>query len=266
MAMPETSLENARQVLHAAKQIVFFTGAGISAESGIPTFRDADGLWSKYPPDQFGNMPGLLETARRDTVRFVNFLCDFLAPLVNAVPNSAHHAISTLQKVKSVTVVTQNVDGLHQRAGTEGVIEIHGSIFERINSLTNRIESISLPELKELLGRLDTLRRNRTSDLNVLKTLHPIVSFDDTGMWQPNVILFGQNLPVGPWEAAEEAVCGCDCLVVVGTSRAVFPAASLIDRARHPFAKIIHVDLEAKGGGLSLCGSAQSVLPPLCAC
>src|ERR1700680_3751186 len=262
--MPVASLENARQVLHAAKRIVFFTGAGISAESGIPTFRDADGLWSKYPSDQFGNMSGLLETARQDSVRFVNFLYDFLAPVVNAAPNSAHHAISTLQKMKSVTVVTQNIDGLHQRAGTEDVIEIHGSMFERINVLTNRIESISLPELKELLDRLDALRRNRTSDLDVLMKLYPIVRFDDSGMWLPNVILFGQNLPVGPWEAAQQAVRSCDCLVVVGTSRAVFPAASLIDTARDAYAEIIHVDLEPKGGGLSLCGSAQSVLPPLC--
>lgn len=260
----EQSLALARSKLETAKSVVFFTGAGISAECGIPTFRDGDGLWSKYPPELFGNLPGLLTVARKEPRLFACFLYDFVEPLVTAEPGPAHAAIAGLQNRKSTTVITQNIDGLHQRAGSPGVLELHGTMFETINLLTKRIRKIDRDQMQHVLDRLDPLRLRAAGKLRLFRAMSPIVRLSPTGPWIPNIVLFGQSLPRQTWDKAEEAIRRCDCLVVIGTSKTVMPAASLVDRAEAAGATVIHVDPEASGNELALAGNASSVVPRLC--
>src|SRR5687768_10595357 len=118
--------------LREAQRIVVFTGAGISDESGIPTFRDADGLWQEFPPNQFATWPGLLRVAAREPRRLARFLRAVIEPIAVANANAAHRAIEKLEHYKHVTVITQNIDGLHQDAGNTIVHEVHGSILETI--------------------------------------------------------------------------------------------------------------------------------------
>lgn len=257
-------MDRARVILSKADRVVFFTGAGISAESGIPTFRDPNGLWSKYPPERFGNLLGLIGVATRQPQVFASFLYDFIYPLTSSTPNVAHFAISGLQKARQITVVTQNVDGLHQRAGTTPVIELHGSMFERANPITRRIKPIEMLEMQTLVSRLALLRMNASGGMKVVSSLSPIITLDWTGLWLPNVVLFGQRLPSHAWKLAEEAILACDCFIVVGTSMTVFPAAILVELARRASVEIIHIDVNPGRSRNGLAGTACSILPELC--
>jgi len=259
-------VEAARKQIAAARYVVFFTGAGISAESGISTFRGAaDGIWDKYPPDEFANLPGLLRVASRRPKLFASFLHDFIEPLVLAEPNQAHRAIAAFQHRNSSTIVTQNVDTLHQRGGASRVIELHGSMFESLNLVTKAVRKVSMPEMESLVSRLKALKSDASSQFSVYRALSPLLRLRPSGLWLPNVVLFGQSLPKRAWYSAVEAVEGCDCLVIVGTSRQVFPAAALVDIARARGIAIVDVDLAASDSELSFRGSACSILPRLCA-
>src|SRR5262249_44213642 len=130
MTTNQNTFSEAVNCLRRAERVVIFTGAGVSAESGIPTFRDAGGLWQKFPPEQFASWAGLLRTALLDPARLAEFLAAVLEPVAVAKPNPGHHAIAALEKHVLTTVVTQNVDGLHQEAGSTRVREIHGTFFE----------------------------------------------------------------------------------------------------------------------------------------
>ena len=117
----------------ATLRTTFFTGAGVSAESGVPTFRDQDGFWNRFPPARFAHWAGLERLIQEEPLLIAEFISEFVRPIVMAQPNAAHRAIADLEKLdKDVTVVTQNIDGLHQTAGSSHVVEIHGSLFEVI--------------------------------------------------------------------------------------------------------------------------------------
>src|SRR5262245_29474469 len=124
------TLARAASWLRGARRIAVFTGAGVSAESGIPTFRDDSGLWQKFPPEQFACWDGLLKTALTEPRQLAEFLVAVIEPIAQAQPNPGHRAIADLEKHVPVTVITQNVDGLHQEAGSTTVREVHGSFFE----------------------------------------------------------------------------------------------------------------------------------------
>lgn len=132
------ALAEAAIQLGRARRVVVFTGAGVSAESGIPTFRDAGGFWDRFPPEVFASWSGLRRVAVSQPRRVAEFLEALLDPIVRAVPNPAHRAIADLQRHAETVVVTQNVDGLHQAAGSRAVLEVHGS-FYRLSDLRGRI-------------------------------------------------------------------------------------------------------------------------------
>ncbi len=260
----ERKFRAAQAELDAAKSVVFLTGAGISSECGIPTFRDQDGLWSKYPPEVFGNLRGLLTVARLQPQLFACFLYDFIEPLLTAEPGPAHSAIAALQERKAVTVLTQNVDGLHQRAGSENVQELHGTMFETVNPISRSVRRLSRDQMQQTLDQLDPLRLRKSGKIRMFRAMSPVIRLAFSGLWIPNVVLFGQSLPKQPWQAAEEAIRTCDCMVVVGTSRTVMPAAGLVTNAQNAGASIVHIDPEAHGEGLSLVGTASALIPRLC--
>jgi NAD-dependent deacetylase len=194
---------------HRPRRVVALTGAGISAESGIPTFRDAGGLWENYraedlaTPEAFARDPELVwrwYEWRRGIIR-------------DAVPNDGHLALASLEDVltepeRAFTLITQNVDGLHRRAGSRNVIELHGNIFRvrctREGTTTERVEAFD--------------------------ALPPLCSCG-AGL-RPDVVWFGEMLPAGAIETAAAAVSAADLLLVVGTSGVVHPAAGLVSMLR----------------------------------
>jgi NAD-dependent deacetylase len=225
--------------LKKAKNIVFVTGAGISQESGIPTFRGKDGLWRKYDPmtlatiDAFYQNPKLVwewyEERRQN--------------ILKANPNPGHVTIAELEKYKNVTVLTQNIDGLHQRAGSISVYELHGSII--------RIKC-TVCDFKDTI----------TSSFS---NLPPLCKCGN--MLRPDVVWFGEALPQDIWNTAIEKSSTCDTMVVVGTSLAVSPANLLPVYAKENGALMIEVNPDQTPMSvtmdLSLRSSAAKALPEL---
>jgi NAD-dependent deacetylase len=126
----DSALREAAQQLKQARKIVVFTGAGVSAESGIGTFRDDDGLWTRFPPEQFANWESLLQIALRTPARAAQFFVALMQPIIAAQPNAGHRAIASLESRALVSVITQNIDALHEAAGSRAVYAVHGSLYE----------------------------------------------------------------------------------------------------------------------------------------
>lgn len=214
-------LESVRDSLTADTRIAVLSGAGISAASGIPTFRGGDdSLWSRYRPEELATP----QAFARDP-ELVWGWYDWRRSLIHqAAPNAAHGAVAALARVCRVTVITQNVDGYHQQAGSEGVLEFHGSIW-MVRCLGCGREtldrSVPLPYPPECLVCGEMLR--------------------------PGVVWFGEGIDSGVLRASAEAASECDVFLVVGTAGAVYPAAGLVGTAREGGARIIEFNLEPSG-------------------
>lgn len=185
--------------------LVVSSGAGISAESGIKTFRDADGLWENYPVMQVCSADGF----RRDPALVHNFYNDRRKQLVGALPNDAHRALVDLEKDYDVYIITQNVDDLHERAGSKNVLHLHGELM--------KIRSVLDPGYTETL----TIDHLETSPATRGRNGHHM---------RPHIVFFQE--PVPNIEKAAELVQKADVFVVVGTSLVVYPAAGLINFVR----------------------------------
>ncbi len=132
-----------------------FTGAGVSAESGIPTFRDDEGFWQQFPVREFATWKGLVRTAIRRPRRLADFIHAVLHPIAVAKPNAGHRAIAEMEKHVGVTVVTQNIDNLHQEAGNTIVHEVHGSLFEVVTRRGRFIRLLSRRQLLQIAEALE---------------------------------------------------------------------------------------------------------------
>lgn len=194
--------------------LVVSTGAGISAESGIKTFRDADGLWENYPVMQVASADGF----RRDPELIHRFYNERRRDLVKALPNAAHRALVDLEKDYDVYVITQNVDDLHERAGSSHVLHLHGELM--------KIRSITHPDYIESL------------DIDHLET-SPTTRGKNGDPMRPHIVFFQE--PVPNIEKAVELVHRADIFVVIGTSLVVYPAAGLIQCVR-PHVPIYYID------------------------
>ena len=181
------------------KKIVFLTGAGISAESGVKTFRDAGGLWEVVDIMEIASPQGW----KRNKEQVLKFYNARRAQLDEVVPNPAHTIIGELEKDYDVTVVTQNVDDLHERGGSTKVIHLHGELKKMCSSLN---KNLTLPYESEIK----------------IGDKHP-----DGSQLRPFIVWFGENVPL--LSTAQDVIHQADILVVVGTSLQVYPAASLVD-------------------------------------
>ena len=200
--------QSSNQSIMIRQDIVFLTGAGISSESGIPTFRGKDGFWN----DERKVYLASSEALYNDTSEFLAFMNDMRQRVFDAAPNAAHAFIADLEKQHQVTVITQNIDDLHERAGSTNVIHLHGELA-RVCSSDNRHDA----------------RYIREMPMNV-----PIRLGDDAGdgsQLRSHVTLFGEY--VSGMQDAAEIVKDADIFVVIGTSLTVHPAAELI-RYAHP--------------------------------
>ncbi len=235
-----------QQLLRAARHVLVFTGAGVSAESGIPTFRDAlTGLWSRFDPATLATA----EAFRNDPALVWGWYEWRRARVLAAAPNPAHLAIAELaRRVPRLSLVTQNVDDLHERAGCNEVIHLHGSLHApRCFACTRPYEeALPLPDGDEG-GRIEPPRCLRCN-----------------GRIRPGVVWFGESLPERPWRDALAAARDCDLLLSIGTSGLVMPAAQIPGVARQQGAAVVHVNLHAEvDGDICLQGSAAELLPRL---
>lgn len=192
------------------KNIVVFTGAGISAESGIKTFRGSDGLWENYRIEDVAT-PGAWHKDKGLVLEFYN---QRRLQCLNAKPNAAHKGLAQLEKKFNVTVITQNIDNLHERAGSSNVVHLHGEITKSRSTLDDSlVYTINGAELK--IG--DTCEKG--------------------SQLRPHIVWFGEEVPM--IEIACRIVSKADIFVVIGSSLLVYPAAGLIDYAPHAIPKFI---------------------------
>ena len=232
-------LEKIADKLKQSEKIIFVTGAGISQESGIPTFRGKDGLWRKYDPMKLATIDAFYEDPKLVWEWYEERRKNILA----AKPNAGHIAIAELEEKKPVRVLTQNIDGLHQRAGSKNVYELHGSIITiKCTScgFKDKISS-SFSELPPLCKCGSILR--------------------------PDVVWFGESLPQDVWQAAISEASSCDTMVVVGTSLAVSPANLLPVYAKQNGAILVEINPEETAMSdtmdISIRSSAAKALPEL---
>jgi len=239
-----TALEKAAFALRRSQRVAVLTGAGISAESGIPTFRASDGLWENHPIEDVATPSGF---ARNPELvwRFYNAR---RVAAARALPNLGHHALVKLEQhfAGNFTLITQNVDAMHTTAGNRNVLELHGCL--------RRTRCLGCEQILD--GDLIDLGPE------------PLCS-DCGGRLRPDIVWFHEMLPEGIWESAAEAVLECQTLLVVGTSAVVYPAAGLIPLAldKHPPAMVIEVNLTktaaSKRVDVGLYGPAGEMLPRL---
>ena len=212
-------LKSVARKLKSEQRVVVFTGAGVSAESGIPTFRDKfDGLWSKYQVDDVASIEGF----RRDPKLVWEWHEQLRKKCLDAEPNSAHRAIALMETVlPEFTLITQNIDGLHQRAGNTKVIELHGNI--------HRIRCVDEQLLVE-----------KQNDINTDDGL--LHCPDCGGQLRPDVVWFGESLSNDSYSQAKEAIRNCTMLFSIGTSSLIYPAAVLPFEAAYRGAMVAQIN------------------------
>jgi len=213
-----TFTSTAIQRLRAARSVAVLTGAGISAESGIATFRDPDGIWSRFRPEELASMDAFL----RNPQRVWEWYQSRRRVVLEAQPNAGHRALAALETlVPRVTIITQNIDGLHQQGGSSRVLELHGSIRGNF-----------------------CVACGRRYDGEELLVAEEVVRCECGGAIRPDVVWFGEMLPMEAWESAERAAEDADVFLSVGTSAVVYPAAGLPLLARQHGAYLMEINAE----------------------
>lgn len=212
----EADLATAAELIGKAEGLAVLTGAGVSAESGLPTFRGSDGLWEGHRIEEVAT-PFAFERDPRLVWQFYNLR---RAALDKVQPNPGHHALVELEKrCPRFTLITQNVDGLHRAAGSQNVLELHGNL--------RRVRCTGCGIIEERLDALPELPQCANC----------------SALLRPDIVWFHEMLPTDVWTAAEKAARACDCFIVAGTSAVVYPAAGLVSIAKDHGAKVIEVNL-----------------------
>jgi NAD-dependent deacetylase len=238
VVIPEALIE----ALRSSSHVCVLTGSGISAESGVPTFREAQtGLWEKFDPHELATPEAFLRDPKL-VWKWYQWRRDLVA---NVEPNAGHYALVDLaSQVKRFTLITQNVDGLHQRAGSQTVVEYHGNLFE------NRcfVEGCVVADAK---------------DDSVKVPICPACG----GNLRPGVVWFGEAIPEQAQSNANAAAASCDLFFSIGTSSLVWPAAGLSETARASGALVVEVNPNttplSDNCDFCLNGNAGMVLPKL---
>jgi NAD-dependent deacetylase len=232
--------------IRGAQRVVVLTGAGVSAESGIPTFRDAmDGLWAKYDPSELATP----EAFERDAATVTRWYDERRLKCLKCQPNPAHAALVRLQDLvegrgAGFTLLTQNVDRLHQRAGSRGVVELHGSL---------------------MVWRCTETGKETVPDGEPFPRFPMPSPFAPGALLRPGVVWFGEMLPDAALEASETALGACDLFLSIGTSAVVQPAAGFVHLASRAGATTVEINREStaisRWVDWSVMGKAGEVLP-----
>lgn len=219
---------NLKKLIDECNNIVFFGGAGVSTESGIPDFRSQDGLYNQqydYPPETIISRSFF----DRDPEEFYRFYKDKMLYL-EAKPNAAHKALARLEEEgKLKAVITQNIDGLHQAAGSKTVYELHGSVHRNY-----------------------CMHCHASHDVHFIKKSKGVPICSCGGLVKPDVVLYEEGLDQKTMESAVKAIASADMLIIGGTSLAVYPAAGLIDYFRGRYLVLINRDATPADGRANL--------------
>jgi NAD-dependent deacetylase len=219
---PKHEIQQAARLIKVAKQTVVLTGAGISTGSGIPDFRsDESGLWSRYDPFEVASLTAF----RYHPERFFEWMRPLVMGILAANPNNAHLALTRLQKAGFIqTIITQNIDGLHHKAHSSNILEVHGTL--RTLTCTGCFQKVDSEGYIETYVDQGEIPRCISCN-NILK---------------PDVVLFEEQLPIRPWMEAEKACSNCDLMIVGGSSLEVMPVAGLPMRAVENDAHLIVIN------------------------
>jgi NAD-dependent deacetylase len=229
------------QELRTAQQVAVLTGAGISAESGVPTFRGEEGLWKKYRPEELANFNAFIQNPK-----LVWEWYDYRRRLISEVmPNPGHASLTEMETfVPTFDLITQNVDGLHRKAGSQNIIELHGNILRsRCVDCGVRSDSVEMAKEDEL----------------------PHCSCG--GLMRPDVVWYGETLPEEAIHTAFRSAETCDVFLSIGTSAVVHPAASLPIVAKEAGAFVVEINKESTvishRVDESILGPSGEILPEL---
>ena len=264
LCRPSSDMAAFRDEVKKASHILILSGAGVSAESGVPTFRGAGGFWRQYQaqnlatPEAFEKNPSLVW-------EFYHYRREVMN---SKFPNAAHSAIANFEKRlekegKKVVVVTQNIDELHRRAGTKNLLELHGSLFKtRCISCGKIEENRDSPICEALRGRGKPEPDNPDAkipvqDLPKCKTC--------SGLLRPHVVWFGENLDIDILNAVHEDINACDLCLIVGTSSVVYPAAMFAPQVARRGVTVAEFNLEDTIATFNFkfhfCGPAGTTVP-----
>lgn len=248
------------------KDIVCITGAGISAESGIPTFRGKQGLWGKYEPRTYATPEGLLSVLRTRPHDLANFIVSFYSGLINADPNAAHRALSSLEKKGFLnTIITQNIDNLHQEAGNRHVIELHGNSYRLVCMGCQHKLILDKKRLKEFTELLKEAHGSYYKILEALSRYFPRCRCGNR--YRIDIVFFGETLPEEALAMAYAQLKDCKTLLLIGSSFVVHPASSLPLYAKEKGAVLIEINEEpsALSGycDIHLLGKASEIMPEI---
>ncbi len=241
-------LERAAELLRRSKWAVALTGAGISVESGIPDFRSPGGLWEKFDPMEYAT----IDAFRGNPVKVWNMLIEMGDVVRQARPNAGHFALAEMEKLGVLkSIVTQNIDNMHQTAGSRRVIEFHGNVRKLVCLFCHR--EFDAGAIEADAAAAGEFPPRCPHDGHILK---------------PNVVFFGETIPVKASIEANQEAEKCDVMLVAGTSATVYPASSLPLLAGERGATVIEVNLVETGlthyvADISLHGSTGEILPRL---
>jgi NAD-dependent protein deacetylase/lipoamidase len=238
---PGSTLGIARERIAAAQSLTVLTGAGISADSGVPTFRGADGLWRNYRAEDLAT-PEAFERDPRLVWEWYNWRREVLA---TKKPNPAHEAIAGWERrIPSFWLITQNVDGLHRVAGSQNLSEIHGNIW------------------MVRCTRCESIDENRDVPISLLPACRRC-----HGLLRPHIVWFGESLSPHDLTRCASALHDCEVFLVIGTSGVVYPAAGFASLAKEAGAFVVEINLEPTQQSelvdLSLQGRAKDIVPLL---
>jgi NAD-dependent deacetylase len=237
----ETGIKNLREKLWQAKHVVVLSGAGISAESGVPTFRGEGGLWKQFRAVDLAT-PEAFARDSKLVWEFYNWRRELIGPLS---PNPGHFALAQIEeRVPQFTLITQNIDGLHKKAGSRNIVELHGNLWKvRCTDCETVSEDLRIP-------------------------LPELPACESCGaLLRPHVVWFGEMLEPRILNAAYDAIGRCDLMIVVGTSGTVQPAASMGVQAKRNGASVAEINLEPTPYtdvyNISISGKSGEILPRL---
>jgi NAD-dependent deacetylase len=257
--MGYSEIEDVVAIFHDSSSIVALTGAGISVPSDIPDFRGEKGLWRRYDPDLYATYNQFC----KDPSYFWEMHLEIMKSLHNAVPNAAHRSLVTLERNHFLKgIITQNIDGLHQKAGSTVVYELHGSAES-----CSCIACGTPHSMQDIASHLFSF--NEENLISLMRSGKEIPRCECGGFIKPDVVLFGEMMPMKTVHAAEALAQSCDLLLVIGSSLYVQPAASIPLLAQR--AGSILVIINKDPGLLDSCadsvllGDAEKILPRIVA-
>jgi len=234
----DREISAAAEILALTRKAAAFCGSGVSAESGISTFRDPGGIWERIDPMEAGTSGGLLSSLAKNPEKMMKIFYDLLEAFEKAECNPGHRALADLEKMGILaTVITQNIDNLQNEAGSDNIIEMHGNLFRMVCLSCRRKKKLDRkPFIRDLKLTLNNLK---DYSLASLVTLAP--RCDTCGsIMRPDVVMFGEAVQDLP--RAFEAGGECEVLLVLGTSGVVYPAADLPFEAKRKGADIIVIN------------------------